>query len=1440
MTPLFRLGLSLLCLCLILPAASAEPGAPPFDMQAIIEAPLEPETLKREVRDGIVIEHVTFNGDRDRDGAILRLSGILAYPEGGSDLPALLWCQGGMGDAQPFFPTLFARKGYACLHITLSKKVWNAHGKFDAADPTNGNLVRLAVEQMRGVTYIANRPEVNADRIGVGGASYGGLFATFVAGADPRIKAGMSFFGAGNHHLGTNLPQFIKLANQEEVEIFSRTGDGAAYLRQREIPFIWGLPTNDNWFFFPAVVETFRQKPGEKRIAILPHWIHGFPPELDQQLFDWFDIYLKGTRDPYLAPGTMTLAREGDTLVAEWSWNGKPAARRADLIVSYGRSLPWHGWRHRYYHTIPARIDGQRARAEIPIPDPDLPILVFGNLYDVNDVLVSTDPVEATPRAMGIAAATGFPVTNGSPRGAFEPEDTHILAGTAQAFGRVDPSTAHSGSQSIAIDPPAEGAKPKTGRPEARLILFNVYERDHRLRLWLKAERPMTVNIAVRAQAPTHWDAPAVKAILASMPDASPIPAAESIPAFTLAAELSAEWREFTVDVPYTGVAVEGYELHVDRAPGEAGTYWIDDVSFEALWHGARPAPLLLADGGNANLPIVIAPDASEAIKATAAELATFLQRISGAPFTVQTGTAATGITLGTLAQFPDPALAEPLAIRNFYDGIEAFAIRTDADRIRLIANTDVGLSHAVHRFLELLGCRWFFMTDTWEVVPEARTLTFAHNEESRPDIWSRIIWFDRLAQRMEPGDPEARPLFNRWATRNRMNQSLQVTISHAWHKIPKVMAADFEGHPEYFALVEGERQGPQFCVTNPGLQATIIAYARRELAAKPTLDMVSLDPADTSGWCTCEACAALGHHSVQPFHLANIAARALQASHPGKYVGILAYSWYSMPPPFELEANVHVQLTRGLNAGRYTADELYAMWTERKGSLGIYEYYSYWHMDRNLLPGTWIVDLHANAERIRDYARKGIVDVNAQASDNWGIHGLAYYVANRLMWDVDADVDALRDDFLSKAFGPAAEPMGRYYARVSQSPGPIPGMGLIRQAIDDVEEASRLAAGKPAILARIDDIKKLLIYSYLGEKTDAPASSYVGIKMAEGIDWEPRRQIFLDWFTWAYRMRNSHMIAWLTYRSTVGNPISKQYGDDWFWRNTVKSKAPNPWRDETPITTEELDQRLADIKAELGPLPDLAAPPEAATFALARFEAGAGVETVLPVSGQATWLLASTEGEPLRFVIETKPTVIKLGEGVAGVEQPREIVLEIPDARYTLTAADGTVVDSGQLPLGINNLELKVPAPGIYRFTCKRGGAGWIAHLGKELPHALLLSPGQDSLDIVDMPGGDAMGVLPVWFYVPGDITEIVLQAYQCGVVTIRSPSGDIALQGVSDGRFLRIPVPEGQAGRCWQLDLTEEMRRGRLQFLNLPTVLSFTPTAAFVPAAAATAIGK
>ncbi|NBU10671.1 MAG: DUF4838 domain-containing protein, partial [Proteobacteria bacterium] len=72
--------------------------------------------------------------------------------------------------------------------------------------------------------------------------------------------------------------------------------------------------------------------------------------------------------------------------------------------------------------------------------------------------------------------------------------------------------------------------------------------------------------------------------------------------------------------------------------------------------------------------------------------------------------------------------------------------------------------------------------------------------------------------------------------------------------------------------------------------------------------------------------------------------------------------------------------------------------------------------------------------DAIQRYARLGATSMDAESGNNWGVHGLGYYVANQLMWNPDADLDALRTDFFEQAFGPAAKPMRSYYDRCPPS----------------------------------------------------------------------------------------------------------------------------------------------------------------------------------------------------------------------------------------------------------------------------------------------------------------------------------------------------------------------------------------------------------------------
>jgi len=556
---------------------------PVFDIQAIKGEPLHAKTLKVSTEEGITTEEIEFTSDHDLAGKPIRTFGYVAYPKGGKNLPAIMWCQAGMADAGLWAPRFYAKEGYVCLCITLPKATWNAFGAFEVANPKNANLVRLAITHMRGITYLCQRKEVDAKRIGIGGSSYGGLYATLVAGADTRVKAGMAFFNAGNHHLGSNFPQFTGLKNLEEVEVFKKTADGATRLKKRAVPFLWGLPANDHWCQLPAMVKTYEESIGEKRMGILPHWAHAFDENMDNQALDWFDIYLLGTRKPYNKISDLKVANEDRRLVGRWTWSGENPVKRAELVVSYGRALPWHGWVRRYHHPFAAKVDGNAASAEIPIPEPGLQLLAFGNVIDDRGVLISTVPVKATPAELGATKPTGKPTLNACPFGGFEPDD--IVFASRMGWGALarmaDQGEKHGGQQSIRI---AARKTPKKGNPrKVNMQLYNVYERGHRLNVWLKADKPTRVELLVKGLGPANWTSAAVKAILATMPDAAKLPEGAKLPSYSLEAEVATEWQEFTLDCPFDGVPVEGYDLVISVLSDEA-TCWVDDVKFTPQW----------------------------------------------------------------------------------------------------------------------------------------------------------------------------------------------------------------------------------------------------------------------------------------------------------------------------------------------------------------------------------------------------------------------------------------------------------------------------------------------------------------------------------------------------------------------------------------------------------------------------------------------------------------------------------------------------------------------------------------------------------------------------------------------------------------------------------------------------------------------------------------
>ena len=78
---------------------------------------------------------------------------------------------------------------------------------------------------------------------------------------------------------------------------------------------------------------------------------------------------------------------------------------------------------------------------------------------------------------------------------------------------------------------------------------------------------------------------------------------------------------------------------------------------------------------------------------------------------------------------------------------------------------------------------------------------------------------------------------------------------------------------------------------------------------------------------------------------------------------------------------------------------------------------------------------VHTMRKDIPYYRDRGVEGFYTQLSDTlWHRLGLNYYVAAKLCWNADLNVDALLEDYFEKFYGPAAKPMKEYFMAMEQS----------------------------------------------------------------------------------------------------------------------------------------------------------------------------------------------------------------------------------------------------------------------------------------------------------------------------------------------------------------------------------------------------------------------
>ena len=278
-----------------------------------------------------------------------------------------------------------------------------------------------------------------------------------------------------------------------------------------------------------------------------------------------------------------------------------------------------------------------------------------------------------------------------------------------------------------------------------------------------------------------------------------------------------------------------------------------------------------------------------------------------------------------------------------------------------------------------------------------------------------------------------------------------------------------WETHPEYYSMVKGKRIDPfvpkgektchaQLCFTNENMIADFIKELEKTYATTSNAKSIAVCLEDNHNACTCPECMkdivlpdgrilnskADNFQSTRFYTFLNRLAKYMQKAHPGVHICTYAYHYAEIPPAIQVEKNIDIILCPIYKNVRYpvnSPENEYSWsrlrnWFPQNVQIVIYDYYGIQGCFPRAVDRTMAADFQyeyennvygEHAELIPDNDKPSRYTNGTQA-DFWDANAMYMWVGSQLLWDPYESVDALRKEFLTRVYGPAAEDMREFF----------------------------------------------------------------------------------------------------------------------------------------------------------------------------------------------------------------------------------------------------------------------------------------------------------------------------------------------------------------------------------------------------------------------------
>ena len=340
---------------------------------------------------GPIISSLYYQGE-PYQGKPTRVFAYLGKPSTSNrKSPAMVLVHGGGGTAFKEWAELWAARGYVALAMDLAghgaerKRLPDGGPNQDdksrfAADAVNDYWSYHAVAAViRGVSVLTGLPEVDSNRIGVTGISWGGYLTCLVSGLDDRLKVAVPVYGCGFiHENSVWIPTFQKMSN-ERRKLWVENFEPSRYLGQAKMPMLFVNGTNDFAYPLDSYQKSYHLVK-DRNLCVTVRMPHSHPA-------GWNPVEIGLFVDQHLRGGT-PLPRfenakcDGRRVVA--GFQSPTAITKAGFHFTNDTGP----WQKRVWQSREAKVAGNAAEAILPEARP---IVFFLTITDDRGVTVSTE-----------------------------------------------------------------------------------------------------------------------------------------------------------------------------------------------------------------------------------------------------------------------------------------------------------------------------------------------------------------------------------------------------------------------------------------------------------------------------------------------------------------------------------------------------------------------------------------------------------------------------------------------------------------------------------------------------------------------------------------------------------------------------------------------------------------------------------------------------------------------------------------------------------------------------------------------------------------------------------------------------------------------------------------------------------------------------------------